>query len=64
MKNTKYHIAGTGSKNSSKIVESDKFETTNTQIHGRSLSKLGTGTSIKNGGVKLVRVLSFCLPIL
>jgi len=36
-----------------KIVERDKIDTV-TQIHDRSLSWLGTGTSIKSGGVKLV----------
>jgi hypothetical protein len=32
----------------------DKIDTPSTQIHDRSLSWLGTGTSIKSGGVKLV----------
>ena len=32
---------------SNKIVEKDKFDTPNTQIHDRSLSWLGTGTSLK-----------------
>ena len=31
-----------------------KFDTPNTYIYDRSFSWLGTGTSIKNGGVKLV----------
>jgi hypothetical protein len=37
-----------------KTVEKDKIDTPSTQIHDRSLSWLGTGTSIKSGGVKLV----------
>ena len=37
-----------------KTVEKDKIDTSNTQIHDRSLSWLGTGTSVKSGGVKLV----------
>jgi hypothetical protein len=38
----------------SKFVEWGKIDTPNTQIYGRSLSWLGTGTSVKSGGVKLV----------
>jgi hypothetical protein len=34
------------------MVERGKINTTNAQIHGRSLFWLGTGTSIKCGGVK------------
>jgi hypothetical protein len=34
-----------------KIVERD---TANKQIHDRSFSRLGTGTSIKSGGVNLL----------
>ena len=37
-----------------KIVERGQIEATNTQIHDRSLFWLGTDTSIKSGGVKLV----------
>jgi hypothetical protein len=37
-----------------KIVVRDKNDTFNTQIHDSSLSWLGTGTSVKSGGVKLV----------
>jgi hypothetical protein len=37
-----------------KIIERDKIDTPNTQIHDRSLSCLGTGTSIKSGRVKLI----------
>jgi hypothetical protein len=36
-----------------KIVERDRIDTANTQIHDRSLSWLGTGMSIKTGRVKL-----------
>ena len=36
------------------IVERDNIVYTNTQIHDRSLSWLGTGTSIKSGDVELV----------
>ena len=54
MKNNKYHTVETVLKPNIKIVERDKLDTSNTQIHDRSLSWLGTGTSIKSGGVKLV----------
>jgi hypothetical protein len=37
-----------------KIIERCKIDTTNTQIHDHPLSKLGTGTSIRSDGVKLV----------
>jgi len=37
-----------------KVVESGKLDTPNTKMHDRSLSWLGTGTSIKTSGVKLV----------
>ena len=47
-----------------KVVERDKIDISNTQIHDRSLSCLGTGTSIKNGGVKLVFLTLICvLPL-
>jgi len=39
------------SRNISKIQKENRRG--NTQIHDRSLSGLGTGTSIKSGGVKL-----------
>ena len=35
------------------MVERDKRDTLNTQIHDRVLSKFGSGTSIKSAGVKL-----------
>ena len=41
-------------KSNIKIVEIGKIDTPSTQIHGRSLSLLGIGTSIKSGGVRLV----------
>jgi hypothetical protein len=37
-----------------KIIERSKIDTPSTQIHDLSLSWLGTDTSIKSGGVKLV----------
>ena len=37
-----------------KKVEGAKFDTPNTHINDRSLSWLGTDTSIKSGGVKIV----------
>jgi hypothetical protein len=40
-------------KSTIKIVERDRIDTANTQIHDRSLSWLGTGMSIKTGRVKL-----------
>jgi hypothetical protein len=36
------------------MTERGQIYTTNIQIHDHSLSWLGTGTSIKHGGVKLV----------
>jgi len=47
MKNKKYHTVETVLKSNRKIVERGKIDTTNTQRHDRSLSWLGTGTSIK-----------------
>ena len=46
MENKKYHTVWTAPKSNRKIY------TSNTQIHDRLLSWLGTGTSIKSGGVK------------
>ena len=37
----------------SKIVDRGKIETPNTQMHDRSLSLLGIGTSLKRGGTRL-----------
>jgi hypothetical protein len=53
---------GTIPKSNMITVERDKIDAPNTKVHGISLSWLGTGTSIKGGGVKLVvmQVLSTC----
>jgi hypothetical protein len=45
---------GTIPKSNIEIVERGKIYTTNAQIHDSSLPWLGTDTSIKSGGVKLV----------
>jgi len=50
MKNKKYHTDGTMAKSNIKIVERDKIDTSNTLVHGRALSWLGTDTSIKKSG--------------
>jgi len=47
-KTKKYHTVGTVPKCDRKI------DTPNIHIHDRSLSWIGTGTSIKSGGAKLV----------
>jgi hypothetical protein len=54
MKNKIYHTVKTIQTSNTIIVERDKIKTSNTQIHDHSLSWLGTGTSIKSGGVKIV----------
>ena len=54
MKNTKYSNVGTILKFNRTIIERGEIYILNTQIHDRSFSCLGTGTSIKSGGVKLV----------
>ena len=46
-KNKKYHTVGIFPKSNRKIVERDKIDTNNTQMHDRSFSWLGTGTSLK-----------------
>jgi len=48
-KKQKYHMVGTVPKSNRKIVQRDKIDIPNTQIHDRSLLWLGTGTSIKSG---------------
>ena len=53
MKNIKYHIVDKLPKSNIKIVERGKTDTGNTQAQKRSFSLLGTGTSIKSGGIKL-----------
>jgi hypothetical protein len=52
MKNKKYHTVGTIPKSNIKIAERGKIDTTISQIHVRSLSWLGIGTSLKRGGIK------------
>jgi len=47
-------------KSTIKIVELDKSDTPNTQIHDRSLSWIGIGISIKCGGVKLILWAQIC----
>jgi hypothetical protein len=37
-----------------KILEISKFDTPNTQIHNRSLSWLGTDTSVKSGKLQIL----------
>jgi hypothetical protein len=54
MKNQNYHTVGTVQSSNRKILERDKINTPNTKIRHRSFSWIGTGTSVKDGGVKLV----------
>ena len=57
MKSQKYHTVhavGNLLSFNRKIVERDEIDTYNAQIHDNSLFGLGTGTSIKSGGVRLV----------
>jgi hypothetical protein len=54
MKNKEYHTYVTVSKSNRKLVERGKLDTPDTQIHNHSLFCLDTGTSIENGGVKLM----------
>ena len=51
---TRYHSVETMPKSNIKVVERGKIDTPGTKIFDRTLSLLGTGTSIKSGGVKLV----------
>ena len=53
-KKKKYYTVGTVPKSNRKIVKRDKIDIPITQIHDHPLLWLGTGTSIKSGGVKLV----------
>jgi hypothetical protein len=48
MKNKRDHTVGTAPKSKGKI------DTPNTHMYDRSLSRLGTGTSLKSGSVKFV----------
>ena len=50
----KYHTVGTVPKSNKIIVEIDKIGTSNTHIHECSNSRLSTGISLRNGGIKLV----------
>ena len=53
MKNNKnFHNDGTVQISNRKFAERNKVDPLYTQIHHRSLSWLGTGSSIKRGGVK------------
>jgi hypothetical protein len=55
LKNKKYQIVATvPNTNKKKIIERDKMDTPNTHIHDQAFSWLGTGTSIKSGGFKLI----------
>ena len=54
IKNKKYHTVVTLLKCNRKIVERNKIDTPNTQIHDFSIFWLGTDTSIKCGRVKPV----------
>ena len=50
----KIHTVGTLPKSNRKIVERRKIDNLNTQIHDRSLSRLGTYTLRKSAVVKVV----------
>ena len=52
MKNKQYHTVVTVPKYNRKTIV--KIITSNVHIHDRPLSRLGTDTSIKSGGYKLV----------
>jgi hypothetical protein len=54
MKNNKYYAVGAIPKSNIKIVIRGKIDIPYTQMHDRSLSCLGTDTSMKSGGVKLI----------
>ena len=55
MKNPKYHVTiGRFPKSNRKIVERGKINTPSTLIQDSSISWLGTSTSIKSGGLKLI----------
>ena len=53
-KSKTYHTVGTIPTLNINITGRSKIDTTNVKLHPRSLSWLGTGTSIKCGMVKLV----------
>ena len=48
------HSVGTNPKSNIKTTEKDQIDTSNTQIHDRSLFWLSTCTSITSGRIKLV----------
>jgi hypothetical protein len=50
-KNKKCHTVETVSKSNQNFIETGKIYTPNTHIHDRSLSLLGTGTSVKVAGL-------------
>jgi len=50
----KYHTIGTALKSSSRTIESGKSNTPNTQNTRPLIFLVGTGTSIKSGGFKVV----------
>jgi len=51
----KYHTVGTVPKSNKKIVETEtKPISLDTHVRRRSLSWLGTGTSVTSGGIKLI----------
>ena len=52
-KNKKYYTVGTNPKSKIEIVERCKINTPSTKIHHCLISRLGTGTSLKSGGMKL-----------
>lgn len=54
MKKKIYHIVETIAKSNIIITERCIFDRPNTEIPDRSLSGIGTGTSIKSGGAKLI----------
>jgi hypothetical protein len=49
-----YHTVEKFLKSNRKIVGRDNIDTPDKHIHDRSLSRLGTGTSIYRDGLKLV----------
>jgi hypothetical protein len=53
-KHQKYHTIGTALKSSSRIIESGKSNTPNTQNTWPLIFLVGTGTSIKSGSFKVV----------
>ena len=63
IKKQKYDIIGTYPESNREIIERDQIGTPNMQIHDRSFYWVSTGTSIKNGGVKLVLWTQNCFNI-